>query len=151
VGRWHQLLRDQDVLGGLLCAAIGLTSLWLLRDVPLGTVRRMGSGFMPYSLAWGMVAIGALIAGLGMMRRDKAVASVPWRSMLVVLGAIAVFGLLLRWSGFTVAAVAAVSVAARAAPGFRWGEALAAGIAIAAFGALVFGGLLNLPLKLWPW
>ena len=106
--------KPRDVVGGLLILAIGAGFLLLGRELPVGSSFRMGPGYFPTVLSWVMVALGAAMAGLAWRapHQEDAFGHVPWRGLVLVLGATVAFGLGLR--GFGLAPVLVLVVFATA-------------------------------------
>ncbi|HEX6014668.1 MAG TPA: tripartite tricarboxylate transporter TctB family protein, partial [Geminicoccaceae bacterium] len=96
-----QLEKPRDVVGGLLIVAIGAGFLLFGRELEFGTARSMGPGYFPTILSLLMVALGAALAGLGWRARSEegAFGHVPWRGLLLVVGATLFFGFALRGLG----------------------------------------------------
>lgn len=146
--------KPRDVAGGLLVMALGLGFLLVGRELELGSSFRMGPGYFPTVLAGLLVLLGAVMIGLGWRapRQEGAFGHVPWRGVLLVVGAVAFFGLTLR--GLGLAPVLAIVVLATA-----WASRYASlrasiplALGIAAFCAILFIRLLGLPLPLvGPW
>jgi putative tricarboxylic transport membrane protein len=146
------LLARQDFLGGLVGIAASAFALWLSADLPAGTLRGMGPGMLPKSLA---VAIGLLSA---VLMADAVLAgggpSVErWsiRAPLFVLGAVVVFGLAVRPLGLIVAGPLLIVIGACASSEVRWKETLLVGAVVTAFCVGLFKFALGLPIPLAPW
>jgi putative tricarboxylic transport membrane protein len=144
----HRALR-QDVWAGALLAAFGLVGLALLADLPLGTARRMGPGYMPLGLLALLVACGAAIALRGVLRPGPPVEPMRLRPFLGVLAGGAAFALLIEPAGILLASAGAVTGAALADRTSRWIEVAGLMIFATAFCGLVFVKLLGLNIPLW--
>ena len=66
----------------------------------------MGPGYFPAILSWLMVALGAVMAGLAWRapHQDGAFGAVPWRALVLIVGATLFFGLALRGLGLAAGA-----------------------------------------------
>ena len=51
----------QDVGAAIILIVIGLAGLWFGRDYDIGSVSRMGPGYMPVLLSIGLLVFGAVI------------------------------------------------------------------------------------------
>ena len=146
-------IRDyQDFWSGLLFIAVGSAAMLLARQYPMGTAFKMGPGSFPTILGGLLVLAGraAVIRALG--REDVALQSFHWRLVLYVLGAIILFGLLIRNAGLLAAIAVLVLVSAFASVHFRWRTAFVSIILLSALSALVFVKGLGLPIPLvGPW
>ncbi|MBI3436084.1 MAG: tripartite tricarboxylate transporter TctB family protein [Proteobacteria bacterium] len=141
---------NQDVLAGLLFAAFGAAGLWFGWNYPLGSVLRMGPGYVPMALSWGLVALGGVIVLRGIFAGGAGLERWRARPLALVCAALIAFAVLLESTGLVAASVALVLVSALAGPQWRWREAamLAVGLAIAAVALFVYG--LRLPMPVWP-
>ncbi len=144
-------LNRAETLAGLLFAAFGAAAIWFASDYPYGTPTRMGAGFVPTGLGWGLVALGLAIALAGFFARDAdAVPQSDARPLLFLLLGVAAFALLLERGGLVVAIASCVAVARLAERPYRWREVAVLGGGLAAAGALVFVIGLGLPIPLVP-
>lgn len=115
----------------------------------IGTLRRMGPGFMPLGLGVLLAVFGAIIAWPAWSRPGEAVA-IAWREGLCVLGAILIFGLGMNRLGLVPATALAVLVATVPAPqaGVIWRILLAA--IVSAMTWAIFSAGLRLSVPVWP-
>lgn len=141
---------NQDFVSGLMFAGWGAAGLWLGRDYPVGSALRMGAGYMPRLLCWGLVLLGLAIAIKGAMVAGERIERWHWRPLLVVSAAVLAFAFLLEPGGLLVATFAIVVIGALGGPEFRLREALilAAGLTLGAVVIFVYG--LKLPLPILP-
>ena len=144
-------------LGGLfalIARGLKLGDSVLLAGYTMGTPARMGPGFFPFWLGLILMALGAAIA-LASLRRSQGGedASFPrfhWRPILLVLGAVVLFGLVLRPAGMLVAGFLLVFIASLGSRTFRARATVVLGAGLVTFCALVFVGGLKLPIPLCP-
>jgi hypothetical protein len=145
----RRVLVLQDFWAGVLLAAFGIAGLVFGAELPMGTARRMGPGYMPYGLAWLLILIGALVSLRGALASGAPVERMRLRPFLGVIAGGLAFALLIDRAGILAASAGAILCAALADRSSRWGEAaLLAGLAMA-FCALVFVKLLGLNIPLW--
>ena len=115
----------------------------------MGSSFRMGPGYFPTILSWLMVALGAVDGGAGAGgRRTRTARSgmVPWRALVLIVGATVLFGLALRGLGLgpvLLLVVFATAWASRYAS-LKASPPLALGIALFCSGLFIKG--LGLPL-----
>jgi putative tricarboxylic transport membrane protein len=137
-------------LGGALFALLGLVLFVLALDQPARLASgRIGPGFVAQGAAALLVGL-AMLAILGPAGVQPPGLRGTARQALALLAAIAAFALLLRPLGFLLAAFAAAVLAAAAAPRARPAAALLTGALTAGGAALLFVGLLGMPLPLGP-
>jgi putative tricarboxylic transport membrane protein len=146
--------RPRDVVGGLLVVALGAGFLLVGRELEFGTARNMGPGYFPTVLAGLLVLLGAVLAGLGgrAARAEGAFGHVPWRGVLLIVGAVAFFGLGLRGLGLLPVLLLVVLATAWASRYASLRASVPLALGIAAFCTLLFIRLLGLPLPMvGPW
>jgi hypothetical protein len=153
---------QKDFWGGLLFAALGLFFAVIARGVPgvpflpgysMGTPARMGPGFFPFYLGAILFLLGAVIAVAGVRGKrgpESDVEKFHWGPILYVLGAVCVFGLLLKPTGVLFSGLVLVVGASFGSHEFRLKQTLILGLALTIFCAFVFVGGLKLPIPLCP-
>ncbi|CAH1649643.1 Tripartite tricarboxylate transporter TctB family protein [Hyphomicrobiales bacterium] len=141
-----------DVLAGFFFILVGLGFYLTAQNYPMGTAGRMGPGYFPAALAGILVLLGLAIGIQGMRApEDEEQAPVfSWKSAFIVTGATVLFAIVLEFAG-VIAAIVALVVAGSAAVGraLHWQTFLLA-IVLAAFSAILFVGILGVPMTLWP-
>lgn len=91
----------RDILSGLIFIAIAVAFGVAAAGYELGTAFRMGPGYFPLVLAGILSVIGAAIVVKGFRSREPEapIGHVPLRGILLLLGAIAFFGVTVRGLG----------------------------------------------------
>jgi Tripartite tricarboxylate transporter TctB family len=107
-----------DLVAGLLVVLLGASFLVGAFGFEIGTLRRMGPGFLPLALSIIAVALG-LLTMLGALGRERPLPKVSWRPMLAVLASIGTFALLLEHLGLMPTLFATVVVASFGDPDLR--------------------------------
>ena len=113
---------------------------------------RMGPAFFPFWLGVILFALGVLIAIVGLRHKGPA-ESFPvfhWKPNFYVLGAVVLFGIILKAVGMLIAGVVLVVIACIGSPDFRLKRSLVLGVVLSIFCALVFVFGLKLPIPLCP-
>lgn len=139
-----------DLLGGAAMAALGLAiAAYSAAHYDLGTLRRMGPGFLPLGMGAMLAVFGLLIAVPAWSRQGQPVA-IAWFETLCVLGAILILGFGMDRLGLIPATAVAVLVASAAAPrgGILWRLVLAAVISVLTWA--IFSAGLRLTVPVWP-
>ena len=81
----------QDFWSGILFATVGALALWLGKGYAFGTMTRMGPGFLPTVLAWGLVGIGAFLVARSFLLRGEPIAGSAVRPQIMIVIAIVAF------------------------------------------------------------
>lgn len=139
----------QDVGAGVLFAATGGLALWLGRDYAVGSLTKMGPGFLPTTLSWALLVIGAGLVLRGLAIPGPGLAPSALRPQLFILAAIVVFALTIERLGLLLAVVLVAVVAAFASREIRMREALLLAVGMAIACVLLFVQLLGQPFSVW--
>jgi hypothetical protein len=146
----HRLNVNRELIAGLVFAAFGIAGLWIAADYPRGTALRMGPGYVPMMLSWGLVLLGAVIAIRGLLRAGASLTAWHLRPLILVLLAILAFALLIEPAGLAIAAVAIVLLGAAGGREFRPVETVGLALALAAGTVALFVYGLKLSMPVWP-
>lgn len=139
-----------DLASGVILTLIGLAvATYALANYDLGALRRMGPGFFPTMLGFGLAGLGVMIAAAAWARSGRPVA-IAWKEAAAVIAAIAVFAAGLERAGLVGVTFVAVLIATLAAPDRRAGWRLALAAAITVLSVLVFHFGLKMTAPLWP-
>ena len=153
---------QKDFWGGTLFAVIGLLFAVIARGLPglafmpgysMGTPARMGPGFFPFYLGVLLFLLGLVIAIGGIRGKpgpETAVEKFHWGPIGYVLGAVVIFGLLLKLIGMLLSGLILVVVASLGSHEFKLKPVLILGLVLTIFCAFVFVGGLKLPIPLCP-
>jgi len=136
----------QDALAGVFLILVGVLALVLGSDLPMGTLRAMGAGMLPRSLATMLVGAGGLLVVFACLKDGAGLERWHLRGPIFILGSVAVFALTIRTLGLAFAGPAAMLVASFAADDVRWKEAIIFAVAMTAFCIILFKVLLGLPI-----
>ena len=126
----------------------------LVAGYAMGTPARMGPAFFPFWLGVILVALGILIAIIGLRTEGGEAARFPryhWRPILFILGSVVLFGLILKAVGMIIAGLVLVFVSSMGnTENFEVRPTIFLGIGLVIFCALVFVFGLKLPIPLCP-
>lgn len=144
---------QRDFFSGLLFLAVGLGFAWAATEYQFGSSARPGPGYFPFGL-------GILMALLGGMVLFKAVTiesaegdpigAIAWRPLLVIVGAIALFGFALPRLGLVVTLPLLVLVSSLAGDEFHWKDALISAVVLTVGSWVIFVWGLKLTIPVWP-
>ncbi len=136
----------QDVIAGLFLILVSVFFLWHARGLPLGSLRAMGPGMLPTSIAWIMAAGGALLMVLSLIAGGNTMTRPHVRGLFFILGGIFLFGVTIRWLGLVVAGPLAMFFASFATEEVRPTEAAIFAVVMTGFCILLFKYALGLPI-----
>ncbi|MGE0749570.1 MAG: tripartite tricarboxylate transporter TctB family protein [Variibacter sp.] len=147
---WGVIRNPQDFFGGLALVALAAVAFWASSDLPGMQGIQFGPGTAP-RLFMGLLALNAL----AIMAHAVVVTGPPLerfaiRGPLFVTAAVFVFAATIRTLGLIPSSFLLVVVSSLATPEMRWLETLIWGAVLAAFCAVLFPYVLNLPMALWP-
>ena len=102
---------------------------------------------------WPAWLLGALVLFKSLTLETEGgdpIGAVAWKPLLVILGAVAIFGLLLPRLGMVITLPILIFISAYAGDEFHIGEAAANAVALTAFSWLIFIKGLGLTIPMWP-
>ena len=135
---------------GVLFAAFGLAAIAIGASYPVGSAARMGPGYFPRGLGMILVGIGAILILRSFRDQGAPIQVKDVRPILIVLGAVVLFGLTVSYVGLVLATILLVLVASTASHEYRWKESVIAAVLLAAFVVAAFGYGLKLQLPILP-
>ena len=141
---------QKDFWAGALYIAFGLAAILIALDYPVGTANRMGPGYFPRGLGFIMIAIGGFLALRSLRVRGAPIRFPTFKPLLIVLGAVLLFGIVAPKGGLVAATIVLIAVSSMASHEFRWRESLIASLVLAAFTIAAFHYGLDLQLPVWP-
>jgi hypothetical protein len=153
---------QKDFWGGMLFIALGLLFAVIARGIPgvsflqgytMGTPARMGPGFFPFYLGALLVLLGVIVAVGGIRGKageDSGVEKFHWKPILWVLGAVVLFGLVLKPLGMLIGGWLLVVIACYGSYEFQWKRSVILGAVLSVFCAFTFVAGLKLPIPLCP-
>ncbi|QDM20786.1 tripartite tricarboxylate transporter TctB family protein [Tardiphaga sp. vice154] len=141
---------QKDFAAGMLFFGFGVFFAVLAPRYNLGTPSRMGAGFFPLVLGIVLVVLGAAIIGRSLVGIRDTIDALNWRGLSFLLGAICLFGFVLKPLGLVIALLTLVLLGGLANREFGWIEGVALGVFLAVLASGLFVFALKLPLPLWP-
>jgi len=141
----------KDFWAGLMFIAFGLGFAIGARNYAMGTAVRMGPAYFPTMLGGVLAVLGLVIFVRSFASRfELRVPAFAFRPLLLIGGAIVLFGLLLQPLGLVLATVALIVVGAYGGHEFRWKEVVILSVIMVAVAVGVFYYGLGLPFNIWP-
>ena len=144
-------LADPDVAAAALFAAAGAIGMMATRNLPLGTSFRMGPGYLPQGISLLLIVLAIALA-LRAVVRPSGDEMPTWNvaPIAAIVASLGAFAFLVDPLGLVGATIALLAISRMADRPFRPWETVAVALGGAAFSAIVFVELLQLPLALWP-
>jgi len=137
---------SQEFGAGLFLIAVAAFAYWQGLQLPRGTLRAMGPGMLPQTLA---IMVGAGGLGLvlsGLFTRGPKLDRWSLRGPFFVFGGILLFSMLIRTGGLIIAGPVTMIFGSMATPDFRWKEATIFSLIMTTFCIVLFKILLRLPI-----
>jgi hypothetical protein len=144
---------QRDFWSGLMFIAVGAGFAWGATNYSFGSSASPGPGYFPFGLGIILAALGALVTFKALTIESEGgdpIGKFAWKPLLVILGAVALFGALLPTLGLVVALPVLVILSAFAGDEFHIGEALINAVVLTVGSWLIFINGLGLTLPLWP-
>jgi hypothetical protein len=143
---------QKDFTSGVLFVIVGLAFSWVARTYSMGSAAKMGPGYFPFMLGLVLALLGAIVTIGSLTTKGEEDHLARWdiKSLLWILGAVVLFGLLLKPLGMVLSVVVLVLVSSMASHEFSWKGAILNTIilVIISMGAFVYG--INLQMPVWP-
>ncbi|KRA55919.1 tripartite tricarboxylate transporter TctB family protein [Devosia sp. Root635] len=150
MSRTEVLLRDKNVLAGLIFLLIAGTYGYAAFRLPLGSTLRMGPGYFPLMLTGmlGLLGLLSVVNGFRTASPETGVSGFVWSRVALVCGAALFFALCLDGLGLPLAVFGTVLIAAMASQRFRLVEGLLLALAVAVASWVLFHVLLGLSFRM---
>ena len=142
---------NADVAAGLMFGVAGLAGYIFGRKYEMGTLVRLGPGYLPMVLSAALGAIGATLIVKGLIRKGTKLSGWSLRPLVFICGTFFVFSYLINAAGLFPAATAAMLVAAFASREFKLGEQVVLGVVGSLSACVLFIWALGLPMKIVPY
>jgi hypothetical protein len=118
----------------------------------IGTAARMGPGYFPTVLGILLMVLGLVVSitGLSSKANEERIDRFDWRTLLIILGSVVLFGILLPRAGLVLSLLTLVLVSAFASHEFKLKEAIINAAVLIILSLVVFVWALSLQFQLWP-
>ncbi len=147
-----RIRHPKDFWSGLMFLVIGLAFAGFAQQYALGSAQRMGPGYFPTVLGGLLAILGLVIAIRGVTRQgpDGDIERFHFGPLAIILGAVALFGFLLRPAGLVAALVVLIGVSAYASHEFRMREVIPLALFLVLLVLAVFIWGLGMVIPVWP-
>ncbi|AQV95171.1 MULTISPECIES: tripartite tricarboxylate transporter TctB family protein [Cupriavidus] len=143
---------QKDFASGLMFILVGFGFSWVARGYSMGTAAKMGPGYFPFWLGIVLALLGALVLWGALSSKAEQDSLARWdiKTLLWILGAVVLFGLMLKPLGMVLSVLVLVLVSSMASHEFSWKGAILNAIILVliSMGAFVYG--INLQMPVWP-
>jgi len=143
-------LTSKDFLAGNLYMAFGLLGLWLGRSLEIGTASAMEAGYFPRLVCMLLVALGATLAVISLLRPGETPERGTWRPFVFVTLSCLAFALLLRPLGLVLTLLISTVLARFAGGNLRPVALLLLCLILIVANVGIFVIALKIPIPLWP-
>ena len=144
---------QRDFAAGLMFIVIGAGFAIGALNYTFGSSAKPGPAFFPFGLGLLTTVFGAMILFKSLTIESEngdPIGAIAWRPLVVLLGAVLLFGFLLPRLGLVASLPVLVIVSSMAGDEFHWGAALMTSAVLTALCWLVFVKGLGLSIPLWP-
>lgn len=145
-----KITAPRNFWAGLMFIGFGLGFALVARNYDMGTAVRMGPAYFPTVLGVLLAFLGVIVLIQAFTTTGAPMPRFAMRPLIIVLIAIALFGVMIRNVGLVPATITLVVVSALGGHEFRVIEVTIMAIAMAVFVVAVFYYGLGLPFTLWP-
>ncbi|HRO61699.1 MAG TPA: tripartite tricarboxylate transporter TctB family protein [Burkholderiaceae bacterium] len=147
-----RIRNKQDFWAGVMFIAIGGAFAGFAQQYEFGSGSRMGPGYFPTLLGVLLLVLGIIVswASTGHSQPETHIAKIGWRELILILGAVALFGITLSSLGMVVAVALMVLVSALANYEFKLKETLVLIVVLLIMSYLLFVVALELQFPVWP-
>ena len=144
---------QRDFLSGLMFLIVGVVFAVGATNYKMGTSARPGAGYFPLILSVIMIILGCVVLFKSLTIETEGgdlVGDIAWRPLLVIVAAIAAFGVTLPFFGMLIAVPILIVMVSFAGQEFKWTGVAISSAVLTAFAWFVFVWGLKLTIPLYP-
>ena len=144
---------ERDFWSGLMFLVVGIAFAWGATIYNFGSSARPGPGYFPFGLGALLAILGALVLFKSLTIESEGgdpVGDISWKPLIVILAAVAFFGVALPRLGLVITLPLLVLISSWASDEFSWKAALANALVLIVMSWLIFIKGLNLIIPMWP-
>lgn len=145
---------QRDFWSGLMFVVVGAVFAVGATNYSMGTSARPGPGYFPLILSVIMALLGAFVLFKSLtieVEGGDPIGHIAWRPLLVIVAAIAVFGLALPRLGLVITVPILIVMTSLAGDEFKWKGVLATAVVLTVGSWAIFVLGLKLVIPMWPW
>ena len=145
---------QRDFWSGLMFVVVGVAfACGSIINYSFGTSARPGPGYFPFGLGVLLALLGAIVLFKALTIESEGgqpVGAFAWKPLLIVVGAIILFGFALPRLGMIITLPLLITIASMASDEFKWRDALLSSVVLTAGSYAIFIWGLNLVIPIWP-
>jgi hypothetical protein len=144
---------ERDFFSGLMFVVVGVVFAIGATSYSMGSSARPGAGYFPLILSVLMTILGSIVLFKSLTIETEGgdrIGRFAWRPLLVIVGAIALFGVTINLLGMVLAVPLLVVITSFAGEQFRWIGVAVNAVVLTIFSWLVFVVGLKLTIPVWP-
>lgn len=144
---------QRDFVSGLLFLVVGVAFAWGATEYSFGSSARPGPGYFPFGLGIVLAILGGLVLFKALTLESEGgdpIGAIAWRPLLVIVAAVAVFGIALPRLGLACTLPLLITMAALAGNEFHWRDVLISSVVLTVGSWALFIWGLKLTIPLWP-
>lgn len=145
---------ERDFWSGLMFVVSGSAFAIGATNYSMGTSARPGAGYFPLGLGVIGAILGAIILFKSLLipaKNGDKIGAIAWRPLLVIIGAIVVFGLALPRLGLIGTVPILIFMTSLAGDEFHWRGVIVNAIVLTVGAWFIFVWGLKLTIPMWPW
>ena len=144
---------QRDFWSGLLFVVVGVAFAWGATEYSFGSSARPGPAYFPFGLGILLALLGSLVLFKALTIESEGgdpIGTIAWRPLLVIVAAVALFGLALPRLGLACTLPLLIAMSSLAGDEFRWRDVLISSVVltVGSWALFIFG--LKLTIPLWP-
>jgi len=140
----------KDFWAGLMFGAFGAFFMFVARNYRMGKATSMGPAYFPTLLAGLLSVLGGILVFKSLVVKGEKVTAISFRSLVLIILSLLVFGYIIKPLGMVVALVFLVFISAYAGHEFMFKEVLILSVMLIIFSVVVFVKGIGLPFAIWP-
>jgi len=149
-----QIKSQRDFWSGLMFIVVGVVFAVGATNYSMGSSARPGPGYFPLILSVLMAILGAVVLFKSLTIETPGgdpIGHIAWKPLLIIVAAIAVFGITIELLGMIVTIPILIFIASLAGDEFRWREVIANAVVLTIGSWAIFILGLKLTIPVWPW
>lgn len=144
---------QRDFVSGLMFLVVGVAFAWGATEYSFGNSARPGPGYFPFGLGILLALLGALVLFKALTLESEGgdpIGKIAWRPLLIIVAAVAVFGVALPRLGLVCTLPLLITMSALAGKEFHWRDVLISSLVLTLGSWALFIWGLKLTIPVWP-